>query len=87
MAGCLGATQTKGRPRKAMGRPGAVRRNYVSPWNRPASVSLSVSRHWLKCGPQEPQPMEDVVAQEIQGSFRVQQLGPLGSLCSLQLLV
>ena len=75
MAGCLGATQTKEDPGKPWGGLELSEELRVSLEQTGLSVLVSF-RHWLKCGPQEPQPMEDVVAQEIQGSFRVQQLGP-----------
>ena len=76
MAGCLGASQAKEDPGKPWGGLELSEELRVSLKQTCLSVLVSF-RRWLKCGPQEPRAMEDVVAQEIQGHFRVQQLGPL----------
>ena len=67
MAGCLGASQAKEDPGKPWGGLELSEELRVSLEQTCLSVLVSF-RRWLKCGPQEPRAMEDVVAQEIQES-------------------
>ena len=74
MAGCLGASQAKEDPGKPWGGLELSEELRVSLEQTCLSVLVGF-RRWLKCGPQEPRAMEDVVAQvNILGSFLLQVL-------------